>query len=126
MDPALRFTSTHEWIRLDGDTVRVGITDFAQKELGDIIYVECPARGAAVRPDDQLAVLESVKAAGDVRAPVAGNVAEINAGLTEEPDLINKDPYGKGWICALTNVNPAEVDALMTREEYEGGLPGKS
>ena len=120
----LKYTKDHEWIRLDGDTATVGITDHAQDELGDITYVELPAVGKEVTANGELAVIESVKAASDIFAPVAGTVSETNSALDDEPEIVNDSPYENGWICKLTSVDAAEVDALMSAADYEAFIAG--
>jgi glycine cleavage system H protein len=114
----LRFTKDHEWIRLEGDIATVGITDHAQNALGDVVFVDLPEAGREVSEGESIAVVESVKAASDVYAPVAGKVAESNAALTENPGLINSDPTGEGWFFRLEGVDPASVAALMDEAAY--------
>lgn len=120
MNPSdLRYTKDHEWIGLDGALAVVGITNHAQQALGDITFVDPPAVGKALKRHDVLGVVESVKAASDIFAPVAGTVAETNAALAATPELINQDPYGRGWICKLSGVGPADLGALLTLAQYE-------
>jgi glycine cleavage system H protein len=120
MNPAaLRYTKDHEWIGLEGDLAAVGITAHAQQALGDITFVDPPAVGKALKRHDVLGVVESVKAASDIFAPAAGTVAAVNAALAGQPELINRDPYGQGWICKLRDVKPADLDGLLTLEQYE-------
>jgi glycine cleavage system H protein len=114
-----RFTRDHEWIRVDGGIGTVGITRHAQEQLGDVVFVELPEPGRKVEKGDALAVVESVKAAGDVLAPVAGEVTEVNGALPEQPGLINEDAEGKAWFFKLRIANAAELDALMERPAYE-------
>jgi glycine cleavage system H protein len=121
---SLKYTKDHEWVRLDGDTAVVGITDHAQDELGDITYVELPAEGKKVGANDELAVIESVKAASDILAPIAGTVSEINGALDDEPEIINDSPYENGWICKLTDIDTAEVEGLMSAADYEAFIAG--
>ncbi len=116
---SLKYTKDHEWVRLDGETAVIGITDHAQDELGDITYVELPDTGKEVSANDELAVIESVKAASDILAPVAGTVSEVNSLLDDEPEAINDSPYENGWICKLTGVDKAEVEGLMSAADYE-------
>jgi glycine cleavage system H protein len=113
-----RYTKDHEWVRVEGAVAKVGITDFAQGELGDIVYVEAPAVGATVAAGDVLGTIESVKAVSEVYAPVAGTVAASNPLLADKPETINTDPHGDGWICAITLSRPAEVDSLMDAAAY--------
>jgi len=115
----LRYTDSHEWVRLASDTVTVGITDHAQAELTDVVYVELPKVGAVVAAGQQICVVESVKAASDIYAPVAGTVAEVNEALSSNPALLNTDPYGEGWIFRLSGIAEAEVAALKSPEDYQ-------
>jgi glycine cleavage system H protein len=112
------YTREHEWIRLDGDTATVGITDFAQGQLGDIVFVEVPEAGRQVEKGGEAAVVESVKAASDVYAPVGGEVIEGNAALSDEPSLVNSDPEGEGWFFKLRLSDAAQVDGLMDADSY--------
>lgn len=113
------FTEDHEWIDVDGDVATVGITDYAQSQLGDIVFVETPEEGKAVSKGDDAAVVESVKAASDVYAPVAGTVIEGNAALADNPALVNEDPEGEGWFFKLTLADAGELDALMDEGAYQ-------
>ena len=115
----LRFTRDHEWVRLDGDLAIVGITDYAQSQLGDVVYVELPEIGHRVKKGKEAAVVESVKAASEVYAPVSGEVAEINQMLTTEPAIVNADPMGDGWFIKLRLDDPKELDSLMDEEGYK-------
>ena len=114
----LRYAKTHEWIRSDGDTVTVGITDHAQAELTDIVYVEPPKIGAEVKAEATAAVVESVKAASDIYSPISGVVTQVNEALTSNPALLNTDPFGQGWIFKIRPSNPAEIEALLSPEAY--------
>ena len=114
----LRFTRDHEWVRLDGDLAIVGITDYAQSQLGDVVYVELPKIGQRVEKGKEAAVVESVKAASEVYAPVSGEVAEINEALTADPAKVNADPMGEGWFIKLRLDDPKELDSLMDEEGY--------
>jgi len=114
----LRYAKTHEWIRQEGDTVTVGITDHAQAELTDIVYAEPPKVGAVVKAGATAAVVESVKAASDIYSPLSGVVTEVNEALTSNPALLNTDPFGQGWIFKIKASNPSEIDALLTPEAY--------
>jgi len=118
----LRYTEEHAWVAHEGDFYVVGITDFAQQQLGEVTYVELPELDTEVDPHDEVAVVESVKAACDVYAPVGGTVVEINDGLEDEPDLINHDPYGDGWIFKLENVSADKVRGLMNAASYAAYL----
>ena len=113
------FTEDHEWVELDGDTATVGITDYAQGQLGDIVFVEVPDEGRSLAKGDEAAVVESVKAASDVYSPVSGTVTEGNAALGDEPALVNTDPEGDGWFFKLTIADPSELDALMDETAYQ-------
>ena len=120
MNPSnLRYTKDHEWIGLAGTLAVVGITNHAQQALGDITFVDPPVVGKVLKRHDVLGVVESVKAASDIFAPVAGTVAEANTALAAAPELINQDPYGRGWICKLSGVSPADLGALLTLAQYE-------
>ena len=112
------FTKEHEWIRVDGDTATVGISNHAQEQLGDIVFVEVPEEGRSVSKGDDCAVVESVKAASDVYAPVSGDVTEGNSALADDPALINRDPEGEGWFFKLKLSNPGELDGLMDEAAY--------
>jgi glycine cleavage system H protein len=121
----LYYTEEHEWVRLDGETATVGITDFAQGKLGDIVFIELPEVGAKVSAGDVLANIESVKAASEIYAPVAGKVSEINEELVDSPGAINKDPYGDGWMVRLTGVKASAIDDLMDATTYEENIAGE-
>ncbi len=120
----LRYTKDHEWVRLEDGKARVGITDHAQKSLGDIVYVELPPLGRSVKKGERAATVESVKAVGEVFAPLSGKVVEVNPAVTASPDLINKDPYGQGWLFVLEIADSQEIETLLTPEAYEGLLKG--
>jgi glycine cleavage system H protein len=115
----LRFTRDHEWVRLDGDLAVVGITDYAQSQLGDVVYVELPEIGHRVEKGKEAAVVESVKAASEIYAPISGEVAEINEMLTADPATVNADPMGDGWFVKLRLDDPKELDNLMDEEGYK-------
>lgn len=116
--PDLKYTKDHEWARLDGDTITVGITDHAQAELTDVVFVELPEIGTVVAKGDTVVVVESVKAASDTFAPAAGEVTEANDALDSDPSLVNTDPYGTGWIYKIKLSDAAQLDGLMTADEY--------
>jgi glycine cleavage system H protein len=118
----MRFTKDHEWVELDGDVATIGITAYAAEQLGDVVFVEVPEAGKAVKAGDGLAVVESVKAASDVYAPVSGEVVEGNAALSEAPETVNAAPEAGGWFAKLKVANPADVEALMDRPAYEAYL----
>ena len=120
---ALRYARSHEWIRAEDDgTVTVGITDYAQESLGDLVFVELPETGASVGAGDACAVVESVKAASDIYAPVAGEVIEVNERLADEPELINADPFGEGWIMKLQPGTGDALEGLLDAEGYRAVL----
>ncbi|OGO42972.1 MAG: glycine cleavage system protein H, partial [Chloroflexi bacterium RBG_16_57_9] len=108
----LKYTKEHEWAKVEGNRARVGITDYAQHQLGDVVYVELPKVGAKVEHMKTFGVVESVKAASDLFSPVGGTVVEINNRLEDEPELVNNDPYGAGWMIVIEPSNPGELDAL--------------
>ena len=118
MSTERRYTRSHEWIRVDGKTGTVGISDHAQKEVTDVVYVEMAKVGKALKAGDEATTLESVKAAFSIYAPVSGTISKANTALEGDPGLINKSPYEDGWIFALEVSNPAELNALMTEEQY--------
>lgn len=119
----LFYAKTHEWVSLDDGIATVGITDFAQSQLSDLTFVELPEVGTVFEGGDEAAVVESVKAAADVYAPVAGEIIEINSALEDEPELINKDSFGKGWLFKLKVVDEADVDVMMDADSYEELCP---
>ena len=115
----LRYTSDHEWIRLEGDIATVGVTDYAQGELGDIVFVELPAVGTTVEAGAAVGVVESVKAASDIFSPVSGDITEVNDDLDSEPSLANSEPTGRGWFFKLKLSVPAEIESLMNEISYK-------
>jgi glycine cleavage system H protein len=115
----LKYTQEHEWIREDGDVYVVGITDYAADQLGDVTYVELPEVGLEVSANEEVAAVESVKAASDVFAPVAGTIDEVNTDLEEKPQLVNENPYGDGWFFKLRDIEVSDLDNLMDAAEYE-------
>ena len=114
----LRYTETHEWVSLNGKTARVGITDHAQKEISDVVFVELPKIGKNVNAKDSVMVVESVKAAFDIYAPVSGTILQANDKLQSKPELVNQSPLGDGWLYELECSNPAEFDKLLTEAQY--------
>jgi glycine cleavage system H protein len=118
----LRYTKEHEWVRLKGEEAEVGITDFAQGELGDVVFVELPAVGARLTQMKSFGTIDAVKTVSDLFAPVSGEVAAVNTGLKDNPALINQSPYEKGWMIRIKMSNPAEVEALLNAEGYEKAL----
>ena len=115
----LKYTAEHEWVRVDGDTAVVGITDYAQRELGDVVFVELPAPGATVTQGETFGVVESVKAASDLYSPVGGEVLEANGALADTPDLVNKAPFGDGWMLKVRLADSADLDRLMDAAAYD-------
>lgn len=118
----LKYTKEHEWVRVEGNTATVGITDHAQSELGDIVYVEVETIGETVEANDVFGTIEAVKTTSDLFMPLTGTVVEVNALLTDEPELVNTDPYGDGWIMKMTIENIADVDKLLDSVAYEAEL----
>jgi glycine cleavage system H protein len=116
---AVKYTEEHEWIRLDGDVATIGITDYAQQQLGDVVFVEVPQVGRKVEKGESCAVVESVKAASDIFAPVSGEVVEANAGLADSPGDVNAEPMGKGWFFKIRVADKAQLDGLMDEAAYE-------
>ncbi|MGA2222351.1 MAG: glycine cleavage system protein GcvH [Verrucomicrobiia bacterium] len=114
----LKYAKTHEWVRVDGNVAVVGITDHAQQELTDIVYVELPSVGAQVEATKESAVVESVKAASDIYAPVSGEIVAANEELSSAPELVNEDPYGKGWLFKVKMSDHAELDELLSPDDY--------
>jgi glycine cleavage system H protein len=115
----LKYTKEHEWVRVDGDTGTVGITDYAQDQLGDIVFVELPVPGTRIAYMQKFGEIESVKAVSELFAPVSGEVTEANNGLTDNPQWVNDDPYGDGWMLKVRFSDPAELDKLLSAAEYE-------
>jgi glycine cleavage system H protein len=114
----LKYTSDHEWIRIEGDVAYVGITDFAQRELGDIVYVDIHTLGQEVAQNEVFGTVEAVKTVSDLFLPLTGTILEVNKDLENEPELVNTDPYGKGWMAKISIGNPAEQSGLLTAEAY--------
>ncbi|MEI7802632.1 MAG: glycine cleavage system protein GcvH [Bacteroidota bacterium] len=114
----LRYTKDHEWIRVEGDVAIVGVTDFAQSELGDIVYVDVNTIGKTLKQEEVFGTVEAVKTVSDLFLPIAGTLLELNADLNANPELVNQDPYGKGWMVKVKMSNPAEADALMDSAAY--------
>ena len=117
--PTLRFTKDHEWVRQDGDTAVIGITDYAQQQLGDIVYVELPQPGSRVEAGKEAAVVESAKAASEVYAPVSGEVVAVNGQIADDPAKVNADPMGDGWFLTIKLDDPKALDALMDEAAYQ-------
>ena len=115
----VKYSNEHEWIRVEGDVGTIGITNYAQEQLGDVVFVELPKVGAKVTAHQAFGVVESVKAVSDLFAPISGEVLEINAELPQKPETVNKDPYGKGWMIVVKPSNAGELDQLLTSQQYE-------
>ncbi len=115
----LHYSKDHEWVRVEGDVAVVGITDYAQNSLGDVVYVELPKVGEEFAANESFGSVESVKAVSEVFSPVSGTVAEVNEALNDEPEKVNGDPYGEGWMIKVRMSNPGKVDSLLTAAEYE-------
>ena len=120
--PDLKYANSHEWVRVAGDLATVGITDHAQHELTDVVFVEVPAVGRKVKTGEAVAVVESVKTASDIYSPVSGEIVESNKSVAEKPDLVNSDPYGQGWFYKIKLANPAELNKLLTPADYNSQL----
>jgi glycine cleavage system H protein len=119
LDPQARYADSHEWARRDGDEIVVGITDYAQESLSDVVYVELPEVGDSIERAESFGVVESVKAASDLYMPVGGEIAAVNAALEDMPELVNQDPYGAGWMIRIAPGNPAEFEDLLDGNAYE-------
>jgi glycine cleavage system H protein len=115
----LRYSKDHEWIRIDGDRGRIGITDYAQNQLGDVVFLELPEVGKTLTPGEQFGTVESVKAVSELFSPVAGEVVEVNSDLTSKPELINEDAHGEAWMMVVRMTDPAAADALMDAKAYQ-------
>ncbi len=122
----LRYHKEHEWVRLDGQRVTVGISDFAQDALGDVVFVDLPKIATELTMNQEIGEVESTKATSSLYSPVSGTIVEVNAELEGHPEYLNQDPYGKGWIAVIELANPADVDALMTASQYEEFLSSQS
>jgi glycine cleavage system H protein len=114
----LRYSTDHEWVRVDGSVVTIGITEYAQDALGDVVFVEIPEQGTAVAAGETFSEVESTKSVSDIYAPVTGAVSAVNEALESQPELLNSDPYGDGWICRIEMSNPSELDGLMDADAY--------
>lgn len=119
------YTETHEWVQADGDVATIGITDFAQSQLGDVVFLELPSVGRTLEPGDSFGVVESVKAASDLYSPVAGTVVEVNEALSETPEKVNRDPYGEGWLIKV-RLNGDVGEGLLDEAGYKGVTEGQS
>ena len=122
--PDLRYTADHDWVRLEEGALRIGITDYAQDALGDVVFVQLPELGAVVDAGATFSEVESTKSVSDIYAPVAGEVVEVNTSLVDAPQLVNEDPYGEGWICIVAPSEPASYDNLLGAEAYGSLISG--
>lgn len=120
----LKYAKSHEWVRLAGDVATVGITDHAQHELTDVVFVELPEKGRKIKAGEACAVVESVKTASDIYSPVSGEIVETNAAVVENPALVNTDPYGAGWFFKLRLASPAEAGSLLSADQYQAQISG--
>jgi glycine cleavage system H protein len=120
----MKFSKDHEWVRVEGDVATIGVTDYAQSQLGDVVFVELPPVGKELAQHGEAAVVESVKAASEVYAPVSGKVVEVNSALVDAPDMVNGDPAGAGWFLKIKLSNPAELDDLMDQAGYDAFIAG--
>ncbi len=120
----LRYSTDHEWVRVEGNRVRVGITDYAQDALGDVVYVEVPETGAAVDASAKVSEVESTKSVSDIYAPVAGTVVEVNTDLADNPEQLNDDPYGAGWICVIEVTDASQLEGLLDVDGYRRLIEG--
>ncbi len=120
----VKYAKDHEWAKLEGDLVKIGISDYAQDQLGDVTFVELPEEGDTLAKNDELGVIESSKAASDLYMPIGGEIVALNPDLGESPELINQDPYGRGWIVEVKPTDPADLDELMNKQQYIEMLEG--
>ena len=120
----LRYSSDHEWVRVEGNEVRIGITDYAQDALGDVVFVELPEVGASVKKGDSFSEVESTKSVSEVYAPISGSVTQVNTELTDNPERLNDDPYGDGWVCVIAVADEGELAQLLDAEGYRSLIEG--
>jgi glycine cleavage system H protein len=120
----LRYSTDHEWVRIEGQRVRVGITDFAQDALGDVVYVQVPEVGLAVGSGDRCSEVESTKSVSDIYAPISGTIVEVNVDLADHPERVNEDPYGDGWLCVIEPADAAELERLLDADGYRALVEG--
>ncbi len=120
----LRYSTDHEWVRVEGGRARIGITDYAQDALGDVVFVDLPEVGGSVASGASISEVESTKSVSDIYAPVTGTIVEVNADLAEAPERLNEDPYGEGWICTIELTDPGEVDGLLDAAGYRALVEG--
>ncbi len=121
---ALRYSSDHEWISVEGSKIRMGITDYAQDALGDVVYVQVPTVGSSVAAGDTMSEVESTKSVSDIYAPVSGTIVAVNDALADQPETINSDPYGAGWICEIELADPSQLDGLLDASGYRALVEG--
>jgi len=124
--PHLRYTTDHEWVAVEGSTARVGITDYAQDALGDVVFVQVPSVGARVAAGDSFGEVESTKSVSDIYAPVTGTVRAVNDALADSPDAVNNDPYGEGWLCEIELADAAQLDDLLDAAAYQALVDGEA
>ena len=115
----LLYTKEHEWVLVDGDMATIGITDYAQQELGDVVYVELPEKGDSLEVEESFGSVESVKAVSEIYMPLSGTISKVNSGLVDAPEIVNQDPYGEGWMIRISISDSGQLDDLMSSEEYE-------
>jgi len=120
----LRYSSDHEWARVEDGLVRIGITDYAQDALGDVVFVLVPAIGTEVKAGERFSEVESTKSVSDIYAPITGTIVEVNTDLADEPQRVNEDPYGEGWLCVIEPADPAELDSLLDAAAYQAVIDG--
>jgi glycine cleavage system H protein len=120
----LRYSSDHEWARVEDGLVRIGITDYAQDALGDVVFVLVPAVGTDVKAGERFSEVESTKSVSDIYAPITGTIVEVNTDLADEPQRVNEDPYGEGWLCVIEPADPSELDALLDAAAYQAIIDG--
>jgi glycine cleavage system H protein len=120
----LRYSTDHEWVRVEGNQARIGITDYAQDALGDVVFVDLPEVGATVEAKASISEVESTKSVSDIYAPLSGTIAEVNADLADAPERLNEDPYGEGWIFVIEMAEPAQLDALLSAADYRALVEG--
>lgn len=120
----LRYSTDHEWVKVEGDRVRIGITDFAQDALGDVVFVQVPAVGSAITSGQPFSEVESTKSVSDVYAPVSGTLVEVNGLLADNPQMVNEDPYGEGWLCVIAMSDPSQLDGLLDAAGYQALVEG--
>ena len=120
----LRYSTDHEWIRVEGDRAKIGITDYAQDALGDVVFVDLPETGSSVAASASISEVESTKSVSDIYAPVSGTIVEVNADLADAPERLNEDPYGEGWICVIELSDASELDKLLSADDYRALVEG--